>query len=257
MAEFDNNIEEQETVLEETKQETPVQNTEMNPVERTDNVMGWVGKFIKWISKYGGKKILEAMLCVAFVVLLGLFAIKPEKMFESYENYREKTHMERMDKRTNNTPLIQAELDKLRIQYNASWVSVWEFHNSTNNLDGMPFIFASLTYESMNPALTPIAEQFDNVRLSLYPVSSYLRQSDMWYGSVEELQKVDNTAYYRAKALGITYLGFKMMEVENCPNAALSFAFVEGAELPNMDDFIQKWTIASYKINGLLSIEKK
>jgi len=253
MAEFD------KKVVEETKlEEQPVvqETTEETPVGRVNATMSWVDKFLKMINKYSVKKILQAMLLLFLLVFLGLFTFKPEKIFETYENYRERTHNERMDRRTNNTPLIQNELDNLRVRYNASWVSVWELHNNTNNLDGLPFIFASLNYESMNPGLIPIAEQFDNVRLSLYPLSTYLREHEMWYGDVEGLKEIDYSAYYRAKALGISYIGFKLMQVEGAPNAVLSFAYVEGSEMPNIEDFVQSWILASYKINGLLRIEK-
>lgn len=251
MAEFD------KKVVEETKlEEQPVvqETTEETPAGRVNATMSWVDKFLKMINKYSVKKILQAMLLLFLLVFLGLFTFKPEKIFETYENYRERTHNERMDRRTNNTPLIQNELDNLRVRYNASWVSVWELHNNTNNLDGLPFIFASLNYESMNPGLIPIAEQFDNVRLSLYPLSTYLREHEMWYGDVEGLKEIDYSAYYRAKALGISYVGFKLMQVEGAPNAVLSFAYVEGSEMPNMEDFVQSWILASYKINGLLRI---
>ena len=253
MAEFD------KKVVEETKlEEQPVvqETAEETPVGRVNATMSWVDKFLKMINKYSVKKILQAMLLLFLLVFLGLFTFKPEKIFETYENYRERTHNERMDRRTNNTPLIQNELDNLRVRYNASWVSVWELHNNTNNLDGLPFIFASLNYESMNPGLIPIAEQFDNVRLSLYPLSTYLREHEMWYGDVEGLKEIDYSAYYRAKALGISYIGFKLMQVEGAPNAVLSFAYVEGSEMPNIEDFVQSWILASYKINGLLRIEK-
>ena len=106
----------------------------------------------------------------------------------------------------------------------------------------------------MNPALTPIAEQFDNVRLSLYPLASYLREREMWYGDVESLKDVDNTAYYRAKALGITYLGFRLMEIENSPNAVMSFAYVEGVNVPNENSLVQEWVMTSYKVNSLLTV---
>ena len=254
MAEFEKEqVEIEETALEPQAEETK---KEVSPIERGNTVFSWIGKFIKMINDVGGKKILEAMLFVILLVFLGMFMFKPEIVFENYDHYRERTHIERMDKRNNNTPLVQAELDKLRLQYNASWVSVWELHNSTNNLDGMPFIFASLTYESMKPGLTPIAEQFDNVRLSLYPLSTYLRENDIWYGDVEKLQEIDNTAYYRAKALSIKYVGFKLMEVENSPNAILSFAFIEGSEMPDSNMFVQSWILASYRINGLLTVDK-
>ena len=76
----------------------------------------------------------------------------------------------------------------------------------------------------------------------------------MWYGSVDELQEIDNTAYYRAKALGIRFLGFRLMDIEGAPNAIMSFAFVEGVDVPEPREFVQSWVLASYKVNTLLSV---
>lgn len=267
MAEFIKNPETEQTQeVEETRLEqqaetgggnTGAQEKDASPVHKANTVMSWLDKFLLMLNKYSAKKILEAMLFIVLMVLLGIFAFKPEVAFKSYDDYREKSHNERMEKRNNNTPLVQEELDRLRVRYDASWVSVWELHNNTNNLDGLPFIFASLNYESMYPGLTPIAEQFDNVRLSLYPLSTFLRKNEMWYGDVEDLKDIDYTAYYRAKALNIKYLGFTLMEVEHAPNAVLSFAFVEGMEPDDLEDFVQAWVRASYKINGLLTVDRK
>ena len=260
MAEFFKEKPQVNETVEETTLEPQVVETESNPeaspVQKSETVMSWLDKFLNMMNKYSAKKILEAMLFVILMVFIGIFAFKPEIVFENYDQYKDRTHQERMDTRNNNTPLIQSELNKLRSKYNASWVSVWELHNNTNNLDGLPFIFASLNYESMNPGLVPIAEQFDNVRLSLYPLSSYLRTNEMWYGDVEEIKDIDYGAYYRAKALGIKYIGFRLMDVDGYPNAVLSFAFVEGAELPDENEFVQSWIMTSYKINGLLTVGK-
>lgn len=223
-------------------------------IKTTNATIGWMEVIHKFIKKNGFKKLVMDVIAVCVVVFIGLWIFQPGIFSNRLDQYREQKHAERMVERMNNTPLIQAELDKFRLQTDASWVSIWELHNSTNNLDGMPFMFASLTYESMNPALTPIAEQFDNVRLSLYPLASYLREHEMWYGDVESLKEVDNTAYYRAKALGITYLGFRLMEIENSPNAVMSFAYVEGGEIANESYLVQNWVMESYKVNSLLSV---
>ena len=225
-------------------------------IKTTNATIGWIGMIHKFITDYGLKKLVMDLLGVCVVVFVALWIFQPGIFSNRLDKYREARHAEKMVERMNNTPLIQAELDKFRLRTDASWVSIWELHNS-NNLDGMPFLFASLTYESMNPALTPIAEQFDNVRLSLYPLASYLREREMWYGDVEALKEVDNTAYYRAKALGIKYLGFRLMEIENSPNAVMSFAFVEGARLPDENAMVQDWVMASYKVNSLLSVGGK
>ena len=226
-------------------------------IKTTNATIGWIGMIHKFITDYGLKKLVMDLLGVCVVVFIALWIFQPGIFSNRLDQYREARHAEKMVERMNNTPLIQAELDKFRLRTDASWVSIWELHNSTNNLDGMPFLFASLTYESMNPALTPIAEQFDNVRLSLYPLASYLREKEMWYGDVEALKEVDNTAYYRAKALGIKYLGFRLMEIEDSPNAVMSFAFVEGARLPDENAMVQDWVMASYKVNSLLSVGGK
>lgn len=233
-------------------------NEKMDAVIKTTNAtFGWMDTVHKFIKKNGFKKLVMDLVAVCVVVFIGLWIFQPEIFSDRLDKYKEARHAEKMVERMNNTPLIQAELDKFRLLTNASWVSVWEFHNSTNNLDGMPFLFASLTYESMNPGLTPIAEQFDNVRLSLYPLASHLREHDMWYGSVEELKDIDNTAYYRAKALGIGYLGFKLMHIENTPSAVMSFAFVEGKSATIPDEFVQDWIMASYRINSLLMVKDR
>ena len=223
-------------------------------IKTTNATIGWVEAIHKFIKRNGFKKLVMDLIAVAIVVFIGLWIFQPGIFSNRLDQYREQKHAEKMTERMNNTPLIQAELDKFKIKTDASWVSIWELHNSTNNLDGMPFLFASLTYESMNPALTPIAEQLDNVRLSLYPLSSYLREKEMWYGDVETLKEVDNTAYYRAKALGIKYLGFRLMEIDGSPNAVMSFAYVQGADIPSENSLVQEWVMSSYKVNSLLSV---
>jgi hypothetical protein len=46
------------------------------------------------------------------------------------------------------------------------------------------------------------------------------------------------------------------MSIENAPNAAMSFAFVEGCDVPSPNEFVQAWILASYKINTLLTVTK-
>lgn len=247
----------------ETKEKTLLEsmesgNEKIDAVIKTTNAtIGWVETIHRFIQKNGFKKLVMDIIAVAIVVFIGLWIFQPGIFSNRMDQYREQKHAERMVERMNNTPVIQEELDKLRQQYNVSWAAVWELHNSTNNLDGMPFLFASLTYESMNPALTPIAEQFDNVRLSLYPLSSYLRQNEIWCGDVDSLQVIDNSAYHRAKALGIKYLGFKLLSLNGEPKALLSVAFVEGCDMPDFERLKENCIYTSYKINSLLTLDNE
>ena len=44
------------------------------------------------------------------------------------------------------------------------------------------------------------------------------------------------------------------MEIEGSPNAMMSFAYVEGAEVLNENELVQNWIMSSYKVNSLLSV---
>lgn len=230
----------------------------INAVIKTTNAtFKWLEYVSKFITKNGIKKIFTSLFVVFSVVIGGIWLFFPGVFVDRIENYKEKKHEERAEIRSVNTPLVQEELDKFRKQYNISWAAVWELHNSTNNLDGLPFLFASLTYESMHPGLMPIASQFDEERLSLHPLSTYLEYNEIWCGNVEELQEIDAAAYYRAKALNIQYLGFKVITINGAPKLLLSVAFVEGCDIPNFDKLKESCVYTSYKIGSLLTVSKE
>ncbi len=44
------------------------------------------------------------------------------------------------------------------------------------------------------------------------------------------------------------------MEIEGSPNAVMSFAYVEGADIPNESTLVQDWVMTSYKVNSLLTV---
>ena len=223
-------------------------------IKTTNATFGWIESIHKFIAKHGIKKLFMDLMLVGVVIMGALAYFPPGILVERMEKYKDEKHEARKELRLDNTPKVQEELDRFRQQYNVSWAAVWELHNNTNNLDGLPFLFASLTYESMSPALTPIAEQFDNVRLSLYPLSTYLSKNELWCGEVDSLQVIDNSAYHRAKALNIKYLGFKTIEINGEVKFLLSAAFVDGCETPDFELLKKDCVYTSYKIGSLLSI---
>lgn len=226
-------------------------------IKTTNATIGWYKTISKFIHEHGFKNLVMGVISVAIFVFIALWIFQPGIFVERFKRYEDEQHEYRKELRTNNTPLVQEELNKLREQYNVSWAAVWELHNSTNNLDGMPFLFASLTYESLNPALTPIAQQFDELRLSLHPLATYLEKNELWCGHVDELKDIDIAAYYRAKALNIEYLGFKLLSVNGEPKAVLSVAFVEGCPTPDFNKLKESCYLTSYKISSLLTITQE
>ena len=81
MAEFDKEQEKQEETTLEIHEEQQV-----NPVEKTNTIFGWLDKTLKLIKKYSAKKIIEAMLFIVLAIFLGIFLYEPERVFKSYDD---------------------------------------------------------------------------------------------------------------------------------------------------------------------------
>lgn len=222
-----------------------------------NGTMNIMEKFLSLIDRFGIRKIFEAMLLVVLFVFLTIFAFKPESVFNAYDKYKETQHNERMVERLDNTPLIQETIDEYRNKVGASRVAVFELHNSTNSLEGMPFLFASMTYESINPALESAAKEYDNVRLSLHPIISYLRDNEVWYGKIEDLVELDHIAYQRLRVIEAKYVGFKLLETDRVPTALVVTIFNEGSNIQNLKYVKEESFMMTYKVNALLSVKKK
>ena len=236
--------------------ETTTEQVELTE-KKTESVFSFLERAIGLTTKHSIKRIFEAMLVVVLVVFLGIFTFKPDIVFRAYDDYKTREHVSAMQERIDNTPLIQDELESFRTSIGASRAWVFELHNSTNSLDGMPFLFASMTYETVSPSLSTAAFEFDNIRLSLYKIVTYLRNNEYWFGDVEDLADIDRIAYQQFKIFNLSYGGLRMMKVEGTPNAILCFAYNEGSERPSDEKIMERWLLASYKINSLLTLSKK
>jgi hypothetical protein len=61
---------------------------------------------------------------------------------------------------------IAQELDHLVVKLDASRVCIIDYHNGTSNYSGIPFNFASMSYEARNPNVYPILPTFQSVPIS-------------------------------------------------------------------------------------------
>lgn len=61
---------------------------------------------------------------------------------------------------------IAQELDHLVIKLDASRVCIIDYHNGTSNYAGIPFNFASMSYEARDPNVYPILPTFQSVPIS-------------------------------------------------------------------------------------------
>ena len=190
----------------------------------------WVEQMINVINKYGIIKILQALIAIIIVSLLIYLVVNPNKMFKLYDDYKEATHQELIEKRIENTPKIQDACDELLLRTNADRVIFMELHNNTGNVSGMPFYYASASCESLADGIHPVAYQYMEVKLSLMPFATHLFDVDEWEGDMEDLKKYDKSLYYRMMSNEAYHVAFKVVEGIDRPCGLLVVSYKKNEE---------------------------
>ena len=101
-------------------------------------------EWVKIVAEVGALVMCAAL--IGYGVYTGINAFK--KWFEhkiSKEN--QMPHNEVINTRLKITPEVKGVLKKLLLQTHASRAYVFEFHNGTTSLGGLPFVYMSNTYE--------------------------------------------------------------------------------------------------------------
>lgn len=201
-------------------------------IDNTDSALGWVERILKLIKEYGPFKIIGATFMVIIVSMLLYFSFNITKAFELYDAWKERAHMDKMELRMEMAPKIQSLTDKLTYGIHASRTIVLELHNGNTGNGGLPFTKCSATYESMNLGVYPIAQQYQEVNLSLMPFANKLFNEGYWCGDCDELQDIDRGLYYKMKSNGCEH--FAACVIEGIDNTAIAFMIVS-FDQPSID----------------------
>ena len=132
--------------------------------------------------------------------ILLYFAFNWEKAFELYDAWQARQHDDNMELRVENGPKVQSLTDKLTYKVDASRVLILEMHNGVTSGGGLPFTKCSATYESLNLGISPVAEQYQEVNMSLMPFTNFLFERGYWCGDTDELLEIDKALYYKMKS---------------------------------------------------------
>lgn len=193
-------------------------------IDNTDSALNWLEKILVLIKDYGPLKILGAALLISLVSSILYFTLNPTKLFEIYDEIKKEDHMELMNLRLKMAPKIQSLTDKLTYGIGASRTIVLEMHNGNTGTGGLPFTKCSATYESLNLGKHPVAQQYQDVNMSLMPFATTLFENGYWCGNTDDLQYIDRALYYKMKSNGTEH--FAACVIEGIDNKAIAFMIV-------------------------------
>lgn len=181
-------------------------------VNMVDKGIGWLDKALNIADKYRVKTIFKAFLIILLIAILIGFIKNPTWVFEQYDKWKEKQHTEALEVRLVNNEKLHVSCEKLLYKVQADRVMILELHNGLENNNGLPFSKCSATYEALELNVRPVAEQYQNVNLSLMPFANLIFEQGYWCGDVEELAAFDKGLYYKMKSNGTEHFAACLIE---------------------------------------------
>lgn len=194
-------------------------------MEKTGTGIGWLERIMTLVEKYSLRQFMKGFLIILLMAFLMWFITNPTWIFEKYQDWAEKQHTEKMEHRLHNNEKLHILAEKLLYKVNADRVVILELHNGLSSNAGLPFAKCSATYEAINDGVTPVADQYQDVNLSLLPFANELFQKGYWCGDTDDLKEIDKALCYRMLGNDTSHLAGVVIEGVDKPLAFLLVKF--------------------------------
>ena len=108
----------------------------------------------------------------------------------------EAQHNENVEKRLMADQLIPTILENIRLKYNLDRVSLLEMHNSTQNMNGVSFLYLSMIYEEVADSVDYITDAYQYQRTgNFYEVFTEMKRDG--YVILNDMDNVKDPKYSR------------------------------------------------------------
>ena len=229
------------------------------------NNVSFFEKTVQVVDKYGSWKVFQAIIYLGLFLFIIFYIPAITKAtvervttesINSADKDKETRHLENLELRKEMQPQIYAILGTFLEKTRADRAFIVELHNGSNNLNGVPFLHGSVTYDKSREGLEPIDEDYQNLSLSRFSMSTYLHANYNYIGSVEKLSTIDKKLSAKLVSNDVKYLA--VMTLHNGTNEWGWFGLIYNREtdIPSEKDILNEMMVTSQSITKTLSTIK-
>lgn len=227
-----------------------------NNIEDTSTGLSWLDKTLSIAEKYKISTILKSLMIILLIALTVSFIKNPAWIFEQYQEWQNRQHTEKLAHRLEHNEKIHILTEKMLYKVNADRVLLLELHNGNTGLGGFPFAKCSATYEALNDGIIPVANEYQDLNLSLMPFATTLFEKNFWCGNTEDLKEIDKALCYRMLGHDTSHFAGILIKGVDKPLAFLFVKFKDIGEEHNCDDIKKMIEDTSYQIALLLELNR-
>ena len=229
------------------------------------NNLSFFEKTVQVVDKYGSWKVFQAIIYLGLFLFIIFYIPAITKAtvervttesINSADKDKETKHLENLELRKEMQPQIYAILGTFLEKTRADRAFIVELHNGSNNLNGVTFLHGSVTYDKSREGLEPIDEDYQNLSLSRFSMSTYLHANYNYIGSVEKLSTIDKKLATKLVSNDVKYVA--VMTLHNGTNEWGWFGLIYNREtdIPSEKDILNEMMVTSQSITKTLSTIK-
>lgn len=167
------------------------------PVSEIANALS--NAFAKVVGAVKRNGVLISTWAVLLFIILYTFIINPINVNEILKEKKiemEKEHSENIDKRLLADQMIPTILENIRLKYNLDRVCLLEMHNSTQNMNGVSFLYLSMIYEEVADSLDYITDAYQYQRTGNYS-DLFLQMKRDGYVIINDMEHCEDIRFKR------------------------------------------------------------
>lgn len=186
----------------------------MKDFEKLGSFGSAINDMINIVTNHGIFKLFLgiAMLCLCIMMIRFSVTFNPSNYVRATRDIEIQIEEENREKRQQSDAFIRSELKCLTENLGAARSSVLEFHNGKTNASGLGFYYIDMSYEIVNNHTNFISEQYQNISLSWLELDDVLYTNGFWYGTIEDLKKVDPMLGGKIESNGTKWIGLYLLE---------------------------------------------
>ena len=166
-------------------------------------------------------------IIIGIYVLLKSLIMDDVAANKSREEQNQKDiHAEKLEYRMKIYPAVNNAMKDLALEVECDNVSVFEFHNGTQNLMSIPFIYAERQYE-FNSKDNDFLDDLTDFNLTRYPFFADHINDSVWCGTVKDIEKEDKRLGVRLKSNGYKYIAAYMLHNMGNPIGFMTIGYKE------------------------------
>ena len=168
---------------------------------KTKNYLSWLETCVKFIRKYGIWEVLRAMIIMVMISFTIYICSNPGIIFEKFEQYSKDKHEIELYNRSERDAELKKELPHYLNKYHADRIFIIQYHNGTKDWQ-----HGTMRFEKCLNNTVSIKSDYVNFNLTWLDLPFYLKENDLFIGSMNELKSIDPVLYNQLTAKNVDYL---------------------------------------------------